>query len=276
MRRSLPVLAVALVLAAVPPVRATAQTAAGASPALHDLLTSARTGDLPGITRALSAVASVDDADPHFQQTALMRAAMFGQAPAVGALLKAKASTAATSNLQRTALHWAAIGGSADAVRLLLTAGARVDAADADTETPLGLAMGQGHLAATEALLTAGADASRAYRSIAYHLGLVLGNRVTGAPRDTLRAVIRRGKGLEKHDAAGRTALLVAASWAHQDGSADVARALLAAGARQDAKTPDGQTALEEVRARRSRETDPAYVANLDLMLQVLTRGGRP
>lgn len=268
--------AVVISLALVPPVRASGQTASGASHALHDLLTSARTGDLPGIARALAIVASVDAADPHFQQTALMRAAMFGQAAAVAALLKARASTAQSSNLQRTALHWAAIGGSAEAVRLLVNAGARVDAADADAETPLGLAMGAGHLAATEALLTAGADASRAARSVASHLGLVLGNRVTGGRRDALRAVIRRGRGLENDDGAGRTALLVAASWAHQDGSADLARDLLAAGARQDARAPEGQTALEEVRVRRSRETDPVFVANLDRMLQVLSPGGRP
>jgi ankyrin repeat protein len=266
----------ALALIACAAITPSAQLPPPPSSALRDLLTSARTGDLAGIADALAAGAAVNGVDPNFQQTALMRAAMFGQAPAVGALLRAGASVAPASNLERTALHWAAIGGSADAVRLLVKGGAVVDAPDADIETPLGMAMGHGHVAATEVLLASGADATRAYRSIAYHLGLVLGNRVMGAKRDALRAVIRRGKGLEKDDGAGRTALLVAAAWAHQDGSAEVARELLAAGARPDARTREGQTALEDVRARVAREANPAFKANLDLMLQVLTRGANP
>ena len=253
-----------------------APTLAGADPpaSVRDLLTSARTGDLAGIARALEAGADVNGHDPNFQQTALMRAAMFGQAPAVAALLKAGASTTSTSNLRRTALHWAALGGSATAVRLIVEAGAQVDAADADAETPLGLALGEGHVASTEVLLTAGADAGRTNRSIGYHLGLVLGNRVTGARREALRAAIRRGKGLEKDDGSGRTALLVAAAWAHQDGSEDIARNLLAAGARLDATGPEGRTAIDEVRARRARESSPSGKVNLDRMLAVLTRGG--
>ncbi len=264
---------VAMVLAWPP----AAPTLAGADPPadVRDLLSSARTGDLAGIARALEGGADVNGHDPNFQQTALMRAAMFGQAPAVAALLKAGASTTSTSH---GASYGLALGGARwfgdGRANLIVEAGVQVDATDADAETPLGLALGEGHVAATEVLLAAGADAGRTNRSIGYHLGLVLGNRVTGALALGPASRDPPGKGLEKDDGFGRTALLVAAAWAHQDGSADIARDLLAAGARLDATGPEGRTAVEEVRARRARESSPSGKANLDRMLAVLTRGG--
>ena len=267
---------VLVVLMLVAPASTFGQSAvADSRPGVRDLLTAARTGDLTGLARALGAGVPVDAVDPNFQQTALIRAAMFGQAAAARALLRAGASVAATSSLQRSALHWAAIDGSPVVVRLLVGAGATVDAVDADGETPLGHAMGAGHVGATDILLAAGADASRAHRSVAFHLNLVLGNRVTGPRRDALRAVIGRGRGLEQDDGSGRTALLVTAAWAHQDGSADIARELLAAGARRDVRNPDGRTALDDVRARMVRETDPDYRTNLEHMVRVLTEGAR-
>lgn len=239
----------------------------------RDLLTSARRGDLQGLGRALTAGAAVDVVDPNFQQTALMRAAMFDKPAAVAQLLKAGAVVGRTSNLKRTALHWAAIGRSPESVRLLLKAGAEVDAIDADGEIPLGLALDVGSQPAVQALLDAGADAARSSRSLAARLSLVLGNAVQGEPREALRRVIRHGRGLETDDGTGRTALLVAASWAHLDGSAEIARDLLASGARREARGPDGRTAVEDVRARLPRETRPAYRANVARMLAVLEPG---
>jgi hypothetical protein len=258
------------VLLASTPVTANGQPAETADPVLL-LLTAARTGDLTGIAGALANGARVDATDPTYSQTALMRAAMFGQAKAAEALIRAGAKTSSTSDGGRSVLHWAAIGGSADVIRLLVKAGAVVDAPDGYEETPLGTAVDENRVAAAEALVAAGARVDRMKRPLASHLGLVLGNGVTGPPLEVLRVLIRSKQGLEVPSQPDNlTALLVAAEWAHLDGSTQVARELLAAGARRDAKNKDGRTAVEEVRARQAGETNPAYKANRDRMLLVL------
>ncbi len=75
---------------------------AAADPTL-DLLTAARRGDVAALRKALAEGAPVNAADPDFAQTALIRAAMFGQRAAAEALLAAKADPNVTSNLARTA-----------------------------------------------------------------------------------------------------------------------------------------------------------------------------
>jgi ankyrin repeat protein len=237
---------------------------------LQALLRAARTGDLAALSDALAAGAPVDGADPRFAQTALMRAAMFRQPAAVGALLEAGASPAPVSNLQRTALHWAAIGGSPGVIHALVAAGAVVDAADADRSTPLDLAADGDATAATAALIGAGARVDRMREPMASRVALVVGNRRTGPALDVLRLLIRTGEGLEVRASDGATALLAAAAWAHLDGSLDVAREILAAGARRDATSTNGQTPLDVVRARLGTETHAAYRNNLEAMQSLL------
>lgn len=253
-----------------------AQSPPGPVDPLQTLLIAARRGDLAGLAQALAAGAAIDGTDPRFSQTALMRAAMFRQPAAVDALLAAGASATPLSNLQRTALHWAAIGGSPRVIHALVAVGAVVDAADAERRTPLDLAADHDATAATAALLVAGARVERMREPVASRVALALGNQRTGAPTEVLRLLIRTGEGLEVRTSDGRTALLAAVAWAHLDGSVEVARELLSAGARRDATNASGQTALDVVRACLDREANAAYRRHLDQMQALLvTAPGR-
>ena len=206
--------------------------AAAAANPLLDLLTAARHGDVDALQQALADGASVNGVDPDFGQTALIRAAMFGQRAAAEALLTAKADPNTSSNLSRTALHWAAVSGAADVIALLLRAGARVEAPDAYGETPLGYAAEAGQPAAARALLAGGARVDKMTKPLAPRLSLVLGNGVSGPPLDVLVALIESRQGLEvRDDINQRTPLLVAGEYGYRDHSAAVAAALVRAGA---------------------------------------------
>jgi hypothetical protein len=69
------------------------------------LFKAARHGDRPGVERALAAGAHVNAASPVDGKTALFRAAVFGQADAVRALLEHGADPAARGNDGRSALE---------------------------------------------------------------------------------------------------------------------------------------------------------------------------
>lgn len=69
------------------------------------LFKAARHGDIPGIDQALAAGAKVTDEAPTDRKTALFRAAVFGYADAVKALLAHGADPAAHGNDGRSALE---------------------------------------------------------------------------------------------------------------------------------------------------------------------------
>lgn len=71
----------------------------------EQLFKAARHGDRPGIERALAGGADVNAASPIDGKTALFRAAVFGQADSVRALLDRGADPAARGNDGRTALE---------------------------------------------------------------------------------------------------------------------------------------------------------------------------
>lgn len=213
----------------------------------------------------------MNGADPDFAQTALIRAAMFGQRAAAEALLAAKADPTVTSNLARTALHWAGVSGAAELVPLLVKAGARVDAPDGYDETPLGYAAEAGQPAAARALLAAGARVDKMKKSLANRLSLVVGNGISGPPLDVLVAIIEARQGLEvRDDIDKRTPLLVAAEYGYRDPSATVMAALVRAGADQRATDKDGHTARQVVEARMAIEKDAHARANLKATLAAL------
>lgn len=112
------------------------------TPVVEQLLTAARRGDTAAIGRALAAGAGVDVPDAADGQTALMRAAAFGQAEAVSALLESGAVVSTSATAGETALHLASERGHPDAVRLLIHAGALVDRVGGPwEETPLEAAL---------------------------------------------------------------------------------------------------------------------------------------
>lgn len=165
----------------------------------------------------------------------LIVAAQRGQAALVRLVLANGASPALTDRAGLTALHWAARRGGAECVAELLGAGAPVDARDRAGRTPLFDAVGAGadpHVLGL--LLEAGADPE-----------------LTDA--DGVRALMRaersqavallldRGAALEAADPRGRTALMHAVL--RRD--ADVARALLCAGADPRRPDRDGRTPLD-------------------------------
>lgn len=108
------------------------------SPAVRELLTAARRGDVPAMRKALAGGAGVDVPDAEDGRTALMRAAAFGREEASSALLAVGADPRRTDVQGTTALHLAAGNGHVDVVRLLLRAGAAVDPVGGPwKETPL-------------------------------------------------------------------------------------------------------------------------------------------
>ncbi|MCL4808635.1 MAG: ankyrin repeat domain-containing protein, partial [Thermoanaerobaculia bacterium] len=95
-------------LFALPAPQVEAQGIGAPPPSLERLLQAARTGDVAGVERALASGAPIDGGDPKRGETALMRAAAFGQRATVQTLLSAGANPMAESAGKRTALHAAA------------------------------------------------------------------------------------------------------------------------------------------------------------------------
>lgn len=242
--------------------------AAAAQPAdpLRDLLTAARLGDIARLRAALAAGADVNAGDPAHGQTALMRAAMFGQAEAAATLIASRARPDVKAVDGRTALHWAAVGGSADVVRALVKAGAAVNASAAD-ETPLGYAVDGGVLRVVAALLEAGATPASMRQSVADHVSLVLGNDWHDERLAIARALVRSRQGLHRLDAQGRPLAVVVASWAHQSDAAVLAGELRDAGVDLTTKDSEGRTALAVVRQKLATERESPYRAAVQATL---------
>ena len=215
---------------------------------------------------AIAAGADVNAVDPTYGQTALMRAAMFGQAGTAGALIAARARVDATAADRRTAMHWAAVAGSADVVRLLVGAGAAADVVAFD-ETPLGYAVDGGVLDVVAALIQAGATPASMRQSVADFVGHVLGNGWHDERLAIAHALIRTRRGLDRLDGQGRPLAVVVAAWAHTAGAAAVARELRAAGVDLAAKDSEGVTAVDIARRKLATERDPDYRAAVQATL---------
>lgn len=246
--------AVVLLLTAGPP-HALAQFSTP-PPSLERLLQAARQGDLQGIRQALADGAPIDGGDPRWGETALIRAAAFGQREAVAALLAAGANPRAESAGRRTALHAAAESGDAELIRDILKAGVPVDSGDDRRDTPLGVACESRQPASVEALVAAGAR-HEALGSGCDGLPSLIQTAIandTGA-RDlpTIRAFIRARSGLELDRGSG-TPIQVVVSYCHRPNAPEVARLLMDAGVDLQVKTTAGLTVLEEARRRLAGE----------------------
>jgi ankyrin repeat protein len=224
---------------------------------LERLLQAARQGDIAGIRQALAEGAPIDAGDPRWSETALIRAAAFGQRESVAVLVKAGASPGAESAGGRTVLHAAAESGNADIIRDVLTLGVAVDHGAERGDTPLGVACTARQPSAIEALVAAGAR-HEALGSECGGLALLIMNALandTGA-RDlpTIRAFIRARSGLNASVRDSGTPVQVVVSYCHRADAPEVARLLMDAGVDLRVKTSGGLTVVEEARRRLAGE----------------------
>jgi uncharacterized protein len=236
------------------------------------LLQAARQGDLPGISRALADGAPVDGGDPKWGETALIRAAAFGQRQAVAALIAAGADPKAESAGKRTVLHAAAESGDADLVRDVLRLGLPVDIGADRNDTPLGLACGTRQPSAIEALVAAGAqhDAMGGEcPGLPLLISSMLANGTGARDLPTVRAFIRARSGLEATDRGSGTPIQKVSDYCHRPDAPEVARLLMEAGVNMQVKTREGLTVLEE--ARRRLKGEPACAATV---AEIERRGG--
>jgi hypothetical protein len=261
--------AAAMALLFAPPAsQVQAQGPGAPPPSLERLLQAARTGDVAGVARALSSGAPIDGGDPKRGETALMRAAAFGQRATVQALLSAGANPLAESAGKRTALHAAAEGGDVDILRDLLEMGLPVDAGADRGDTPLTVACAARQPAAIEALVAAGAR-HEAMGSDCGTLADLIGRSLANGtgPRDlpVIRAFIRARSGLEVAGRVSGTPIQAVIAYCHQPDAPEVARLLIDAGVDLEVKTAEGLTVRDEARRRlRAEPRCAATVAELD------------
>ena len=126
------------------------------------LMTCARTGSGDAVEALLAAGADPGRAEPEEHQTALMWAASERHPAAARALIRYGADVSARTKRGFTPLLFAAREGAYQSALALLTAGADPDQAAEDAATPLVAATVRGHAALAERLLEAGADPNAA------------------------------------------------------------------------------------------------------------------
>jgi cytohesin len=169
----------------------------------------------------------------------IVHAAALGLTDAVRAILDTDPDAVRHRNGGRnTALHRAAQRGHAEVVRLLLDQGAAVGAVADDGATPLHRAAAGGHVAVLRLLLDAGADP--AARDHCGETPLALAAAHAGAEAVSLLA--EGGAPVNAAGAGRQTPLHRAAE--RGDAAADTVRALLANGARTDARNYYGAAPL--------------------------------
>jgi hypothetical protein len=117
----------------------------------------AREGEAKAARVLVEAADGSTDATNDFQYTALLHAAVRGQAGVVEDLVGVAADCQAANSDGYTPLHYAARDGRKEAVRALGCAGADVDAANKDGNRPLHDAAMNGRYAAASELLESGA-----------------------------------------------------------------------------------------------------------------------
>jgi ankyrin repeat protein len=136
-----------------------------------------------------------------------------------------------------TALHWTTYQDDAEMTRWLVSAGANVKAANRYGVTPLSLACANGNAAIVELLVESGADPNTTLPG--GETVLMTAARVGAL--SSVKALLSRGAAVDaKDERRGQTALM----WAAAEGHADVAGALIAAGADFRARLGSGFTPL--------------------------------
>lgn len=255
-------------LFALPAPQVEAQGKGAPPPSLERLLQAARTGDVAGVERALASGAPIDGGDPKRGETALMRAAAFGQRATVQTLLSAGANPMAESAGKRTALHAAAEGGDVDIIRDLLAKGLPVDGGADRGDTPLTVACAARQPAAVEALVAAGARHEAMGSdcgTLADLIGRSLANDTGSRDLPVIRAFIRAGSGLEVASRVSGTPIQAVLAYCHQPDAPQIARLLIDAGVDLEVKTAAGLTVKDEARRRlRGEPRCAATVAELD------------
>lgn len=194
---------------------------------LTALLEAAREGNLEGVNAALKAGADVNG-KAGSGWTALHAAAERGHAHVIKRLVEAGGKANVQESLGVTPLHWAAVRGPREAVEMLIRAGAEVNAWCVQMDTPLGAAAAAGKIDIAEALLDAKADVNGGKGMPPLALAAKYGQP------DMIRLLVKRGADLNET----RYPLL------HWAGKPEAAKALLAAGAKVDARDAKGATAL--------------------------------
>lgn len=207
-------------------------------------------GDLDALQRLAGAGPhGLDAAGSHFR-TALMGAALKGQAEAVTWLLEHGASADLTDEDSRSAMMLAALHGHAPIVRALLGRGAMIDRQDLALQTALHLATSHNRVDAVRTLLEH--RPALGLRDLAGMTALLI-----AASKDVPQVVallVAAGAPLDDTTHEGVTALMFAA----MEGHADVVRALLEAGAERNVRDAKGRTA--KMWAEHERRADVAHL----------------
>jgi ankyrin repeat protein len=166
--------------------------------------------------------------------TPLQLAAINGSAGMLGRLIKSGADPNAPLTPARdTALMLAARTGKTDAIRLLLEAGADINAKETwGGTTALSWAVAEGHAEAARVLIAAGADVNARSHYVAPANGRGFEGRTPSASRTEEKV---------EEFASGWLAPLM---FAAREGSLELTRILVGAGADVDAAAGDGKTAL--------------------------------
>lgn len=187
------------------------------------ILWAAYTGDVESVRALIAAKADVGRAN-RYGMTPLIQASRLGSLPVVRLLLEAGADATVALPEGETPLMAAAGAGNTEIVRLLLAAGANVNAREtAEDQTALMWAADEGHLEVVRLLLSAGADPN-----------------TVAKPTAIEHAGGEGGRMYVNHSSRGLTPLMFAA----RRGQADIAQALVEAGATLDTRNPDGLTAM--------------------------------
>lgn len=194
------------------------------------LVDAAKQGDREGVRSLLNNRTEVNAPAPD-GSTALIWAAYRDDLQMVDLLLRAGADVKRANEYGATALYVAAENADSAMTVKLLSAGADANAALASGETPLMEAARRGKLATVRLLLSGGADPN-AKESNGGQTALMWA--VSERHSQVSEELVRRGADIHARSSSGFTALMFAA----QQGDAESARILLAAGARPNDTMP--------------------------------------
>jgi ankyrin repeat protein len=215
----------------------------GTSQANHDLLSSAASGNLEGVNRALSQAAQPNNCDSA-ARTALQLAAIAGNKDVVKRLLQAGALVNQADSFGRTPLYWAAIDGHYDAVVELLNASASVNAADSASITALHWASLHGYADIVQELIARGANVNartgEGYTPLHY--------AAQEGHYDVVILLLMAGAYVNEVGPSNTTALIFASQKRNDRGKyGRVFEALLTAGADVECVNKFGQTAHQRI-----------------------------
>lgn len=238
----------------------------GLTAAEQGFMSSARRGDVAAVKAALSSGVQVDRLGDD-ALSALMRAAGWGRAAVVAALLEAGAKPD-LMNSGKTALHHAAARGHPEVIRLLVAAKSNLNARpSASDDTPLLAAVKAGQPSAVRALIDGGADTSVADLFMTA-LEIAVDRADTAAVRELLKGARTPVNG--RHPRATQSPLHGALWCKNSDYNVELIRTLLGAGADPSALDSNRDTPLAAVERKRAGEKLPYYQACYDAQVAVL------